>query len=84
MNVRQDIINLTQFYPNMRHPYAVTWDGRAYHDTNTHDLVNQVISTELEFVEIAIRNLDFFNEDHAGELQELLFYRDYYSDGLSQ
>jgi hypothetical protein len=83
MNVRQDIINLTQFYP-ITSLYAVTWNGRAYHDTDTHDLVNHVINTELEFVEIAISNLDSFNEDHAGELQELLFYRDYYSDGLSQ
>ncbi|MDP7636232.1 MAG: hypothetical protein QF577_01660 [Phycisphaerae bacterium] len=84
MNVRQDIISLTQFYRNMRHPYSVTWNGRAYHDTDTNDLVNQVIDTELEFVGIAIRKLDAFNEDHAGELQELLFYRDYLSNGLPQ
>jgi hypothetical protein len=82
MNVRNDIIDATLFYPNAPHPYGVTWNGRAYHDTDTYDLVNQVINTELEFLEIEISKLHSFNEDHAGELQELLFHREYLSTGL--
>ena len=77
MSIREDIIAGTRYYKNMRHPYAVNWNGRAYHDADTNDLVNQVIESELAFVEIAIRKLDTFNEDHAGQLQELISYRDY-------
>jgi len=44
----------------------------------------EVIQSQLASLDTAISKLDTFNEDHAGELQELLFYRDYLSDGLSQ
>jgi hypothetical protein len=84
MSIREDIIAGTYYYGKMRHPYAVTWNGRAYHDFDTCDLVNQVIECELGFVEIAIKKLDAFNEDHAGELQELITYRDYLSAGIGK
>ena len=82
MNVRQDIISEMRHYPDAPHPYGVTWNCRSYHDTDTYALVNKVIEIELEFIEIALMKLNSFNEDDQGELQELLFYREYLSDGL--
>jgi len=77
MSIREDIINDTRYFKNMRHPYAVNWNGHAYHDADTNTLVNRVIETELALVEFSIRKIDPFNEDHAGELQELITYRAY-------
>lgn len=76
MSIREDIIADVSFDGHYK-PCAVSWNGRSYYEFNTEALVNLVIEVELDFVGIAIRKLDVFNEDHAGELQELICYRDY-------
>lgn len=82
MSIREDIIAGVSFGGHHR-PYSVIWNGRCYHDFNTEALVNLVIEVELDFVGIAIRKLDVFNEDHAGELQELITYRDYLTGDIN-
>ncbi len=77
MSIREDIISDTRYFKNMVDPYTVNWNGHTYHDADTNNLVNRVIKTELALVEFSIRKIDPFNEDHAGELQELVTYRDY-------
>jgi len=81
MTARQEILELIQ--PNIvndcgdSYGVHVNWCGNIYYDFNNERLINQVINAELASLQMAISNLDIFNEDHAGELQELIFYRDY-------
>ena len=82
MNVRQDILEVILPKPCDGYGVHVNWCGNIYHDYNSERLINRVIQSELASLDTAISNLDTFNEDHAGELQELLFYRDYLSNGL--
>jgi len=87
MTARQEILELIQ--PNIVNDYGdsygvhVNWCGNFYIDFNNERLINKVIESELSFVEIAIRKLDTFNEDHAGQLQELISYRDYLTAGTA-
>lgn len=81
MTARQEILELIQ--PNIVNDYGdsygvhVNWCGNFYIELNNERLINKVINAELASLQMAISNLDPFNEDHAGQLQELISYRDY-------
>ena len=82
MSIREDIIAGVTFDGHYK-PCTVVWNGHCYHDFNTEALVNLVIEVELDRVQFRISRLDIFNEDHAGELQELICYRDYLTGDIN-
>ena len=87
MTARQEILELIQ--PNIVNDFGdsygvhVNWGGNIYIDFDNERLIDQVINAELASLQMAISNLDVFDEDHAGELQELISYRDYLTGDIN-
>jgi len=86
MTMREEITNATLFYPNAPHQYGVTWNGRAFHDVDTYDLVNKVIQFELDAVTRAMEHFGFDPENVAPsdltQLSTLMTYHKLLSSNL--